>query len=146
MNISLMQGPGNSGFILKDELVYLVAHAAITAGTVYTADIATATVAASGVITDSGAAVDGAAEGTIWVLAIRDVASGDTDQFMLQGYADITNDGTNLAAEAVLSSTATGVVIAAPAGDVIIAISPEAETGTSGPCWFNGRGMGTRHA
>ena len=146
MNISLMQGPGNSGVRPKDEHVYLVAHDAITAGTVYTLDVTTATDANNGIATDSAAAVDGAAEGTIWVLAVEDIDSGATGRFMLQGFSAITNDGTDLAAGAVLSSTATGVVVAAPAGDVIIAITPEAETGTSSKCWFNGRGMGTRHA
>ena len=145
MNISLMQGPGNSGVRPKDEHIYLVAHAAITAGTVYTLDVTTATTATNGVATHSAAAVDGAVEGTIWVLAVEAIASGATGRFMLQGYEDATNNGTDVVAGDTLSSTAGGTLLAAPAGDVIIAIAPEAETGTSGKVWFNGRGIGTVH-
>jgi len=146
MKYSLMAEPGNSGVRPKEEEIYLIAHGTIVKGQLYIIDIGTATAANHGVATSTAAAVNGSVEGSQWVYATEALTTGEIGRFLTSGYVTITNDGTNLGAEALLASDSAGLVNLAVAGDVIIGISPEAVTLTTGKAWFDGAGLGTKHA
>ena len=139
--------PGNGGIVPRTIECHLVAHGTVTAGTVYTVDTTFDPVATNGVAFDSAAAVDGAIEGTQWVMALESGVIGDTLRFLIQGFTTILlNDGTNIVADDKLASDGSGAVLAAVANDVIIAIAPAAELGTATPAWFDGRGLGLKGA
>ena len=139
--------PGNGGVIPREITCHLTAHAALTAGTVYTIDHTFTPSSTNGVALNSAAAADAAAEGTQWVMAMEDIASGAIGKFLIQGYTTILiNNGTDIDPGDMLASSATGVVLQAVAGDAIIGIAPVAETGTATPAWFCGTGLGTVHA
>ena len=139
--------PSLPGVMPERETHRLIAHGTIVVGTIYALDRSTATAATEWFATTSKAAPDAAVEGTQWVVALEAGGSGDEPLFGFKGTFDITADGSGYAADLELG-VASGVLTAAAAADVIIATSLGAavSAGTTVPHYFDGRGMGTRHA
>lgn len=131
----------NVGMKLKTEFVFLTTHGAVTAGNVYSVDIDTATAANDGVATTSKAGLDGAVEGSIWLVAAEDAASGARCKFYTQGYVRVLAGSGGLTANGAGSCDASAGLINASANDIVIALLPEAISATEyGYVWFKGDG------
>ena len=141
--------PSAPGVRPSRETHRLTSHAAIVVGNIYAVDGATATSANSFFATTSKTSPDGAVEGTIWVVALEAAsAAGQDVLFGLRGVFPCLAGAGGYAADIALG-VASGALLAAATGDVVVAKS----IGTSAVSaasivehWFDGRGMGTAHA
>ena len=122
--------------------VYLTTHGAVTVGKIYTLDLSTATVANLSQATDSAADVDGAVEGSIWVVAMESKGAGVTCRFAIEGAVSVLAGSGGLSAGAAGSCDDSNGIIAASAGDIVIALIPAAISATEyGIVWFKGTGF-----
>lgn len=143
------QEPNANNVGVKPRLkeVYLTTHAAVTAGNIYSLDLTTATVANLGQSTTTKTGVDGAVEGTIWVVARESKGSGETCRFAVEGWVQVLAGSGGLSAGAAGSADGSAGIIAAPAQDIVIALIPEAISATEyGYAWFKGTGFYTKYA